>query len=74
MADHLPVLWSGLLVRLQSRGGRCGVHTRNITAGITLTILTKYAIMRFIGLLLSLLTAEHWSKWEMKPFLPSRSV
>lgn len=65
VAGHLPVLWSGLLVWLLSGGGHRRVHTRNTTAGITLTPTAKYA-----------LSYEHWSKKEihslkMKHALPS---
>lgn len=35
MADHLPVLWSGLLVWLHPGSGHRGVHTRNSAAGAT---------------------------------------
>lgn len=46
VADHLSVLWSGLLVWLQPGGEHWGVHTRNPTAGITLTIFTKYGSLQ----------------------------
>lgn len=35
VARHLPVLWSGFLVRLHSGGGHGGVHARNSAAGAT---------------------------------------
>lgn len=35
VADYLPVLRSGLLVRLHPGGGHCRIHSRNTPAGIT---------------------------------------
>ena len=46
MADHLSVLWTGLLVWLQSGGGHRGVHTRNTNAGILLTTVTDCESVR----------------------------